>query len=83
MNDLMTLTAAVTQNRCGFTGEMLQENLPTGWVSIELFPVPRDPDMAQFYVGPVITDNDDWIEIDVFGKPMTFSRDRVIVTPAL
>jgi hypothetical protein len=74
------LANAVAANRCGFTGEMTQENLPDGWVSIELFPVPTDPDMAQFYVGPVVTDNADWIEIDVFGSPMTFSRDRVIVT---
>ncbi len=76
------LAAAVAANRCGFTGEMLQEHLPTGWVQIESF-LPRDAEIAQFFVGPVVEDNGDYIVIDVFGKPMTFSRDRVIVTPAL
>jgi hypothetical protein len=76
------LANAIAANRCGFTGEMTQENLPTGWVQIESF-LPRDAEIAQFFVGPVVEDNADYIVIDVWGKPMTFSRDRVIVTPAL
>lgn len=73
------LAAAVAANRAGFPGSMTQENLPTGWAQVESF-LPRDNEIAQSYVGPVIEDNTDWISIDVFGSAMTFSRDRVIVT---
>ncbi len=75
------LAAAVAVNRCGFPGEMAQEHIPSGWAQVESW-IPQ-PHAEQFYVGPIVEDNADWIAIDVFGSPMTFSRDRVIVTYAL
>lgn len=76
---MSALANAVAANRAGFPGSMLQEHIPTGWAQVESF-IPRDHELAQFYVGPILEENTDWISIDVLGSPMTFSRDRVIVT---
>jgi hypothetical protein len=76
---MTALATAVAANRAGFPGSMLQEHIPNGWAQVESY-LPRDAEMAQFYVGPDLSENTDWIELDVLGSPMTFSRDRVIVT---
>lgn len=68
------LSSTISAAGMGWTGSLAQEHLPTGWASIAYL----DSDLE--YVGPVRAENTDWIEIDVLGQTMTFSRDRVIVT---
>lgn len=65
-----TIAASVV----GWPGSLEQENIPHGWASVAYL------DGSPEYVGPVKAENTDWIELDILGERMTFSRDRVIVT---
>lgn len=75
----MTMTATPGRG-FGWPGTLAADQMPLDWASIVYFPFYPDRDMTNEYVGPVLEDNADFIVIDVFGSPMTFSRDRVIVT---
>jgi len=71
----MTLVEHFTRGiNWGWPGSLTQDQLPKGWASVAYL------DSAEEYVGPIRYENTDWLEIDVLGETMTFSRDRVIVT---
>lgn len=74
MSYATALRDTIAQSVVGWVGYLAQENIPTGWAHVCYL------DGAPEYVGPVKAENTDWIELDVLGERMTFSRDRVIVT---
>ena len=59
----------------GFGGAM--ESPPAGWASVAL----KHPwELTEYYTGPVVEDNPDFIVISIYGSESTFPKSRTTVT---
>jgi hypothetical protein len=64
----------------GFPGHLTYP-LAYGWVAVTYF-IFRDSDLTEEWTGPVLEETDERICIEVWGEPMTFSKDRITIRRA-